>query len=476
MNSDHAKSYGIPILLISSFSLRLHGCVLTEYVRGNRPESLFSSSGSSHLLVLLHHGRCARGRLRGERAARGERGRRGAGICKAMDQRDVSPPPLAGLLRLAVLSHHLNALPNHPPRSFYAPRHVSAGSVELGSAGKRRRVEYRSPSDCAWAMPLSAESSRIREISSAGGASGVGPIRYNAATARQFPPTVSLTFRSRTPVLGDKPLAGCECGSLQLHVFEPTGDPVGPGRASAVFFSEGGWRAIEATQFFPQCARLAAAGIVAVAAEYSAGSGPDQQAMIEDAAAALKALREPALTRRFNLDGRIAACGASAGGHLAAAIALCPLPTEFQTEGRPDACVLLNPVLDLETDSSLCPAAELRRLNHAVATDLTARSPSCSSRLPPTLILFGDADPLLQPAKRFAETATTLANSLNLRSSWGGDEAALPQLRVYPHGGGTHGFFDWTRRGTGNSGSNPSGFEMTTSAMVQFLRGLGYTR
>ena len=40
--------------------------------------------------------------------------------------------------------------------------------------------------------------------------------------------------------------------------------------------------------------------------------------------------------------------GASAGGHLAAAVALCPLPGALAA-GRPDALVLLNPVLDLET-------------------------------------------------------------------------------------------------------------------------------
>lgn len=378
-----------------------------------------------------------------------------------MDQHDVNLLPGLHVLRLAVLSRHLNAQPPSRPaaRSALYTRNVLTRPTHPG------RVQRRS-----------AQMNRA-EVSIASGSSGVNPIRYNPATARQFPPTVSLPFRSRTPVLGDEPPAGRDCGSLHLHVFEPPGDPAGPGRASVVFFSEGGWRAIEATQFFPQCARLATEGIVAIAAEYSAGSGPDQQAMIDDAAAALKALRDSPLARRFNLDGRIAVCGASAGGHLAAAIALCPLPTELQTDGRPDACVLLNPVLDLETDSSLCPAAELRRLNRGVATQLGFRPLTSYCRLPPTLILFGDSDPLLEPARRFAETATTLANSLNLRTSRGvDDEATPPQLRVYPHGGGTHGFFDWTRRRTGAGRSRPSGFQVTTSAMVQFLRGLGYTR
>ena len=313
--------------------------------------------------------------------------------------------------------------------------------------------------------------------SSDASADDTSSIRYNAATSQQFPPTVSLPFRARTPVLGDGP-PGRDRRSLQLHVFVPSGDPPppgGPGRAAAVFFSEGGWRAIDATQFFPQCARLAAVGIVAVAAEYSAGSGPDQQAMIEDAAAALKALREPPLRRRFNLSGRIAACGASAGGHLAAAVALCPLPAALETAGRPDACVLLNPVLDLESDGSLCPAAQLRRLNRGVSADEFGHmSPSSlSSRLPPSLILFGDADPLLEPARRFVETATELANRVHLQSSPGASAATLPELRVYRHGGGTHGFFDWTRRGI-HVGGSKSGFEVTTSATVGFLCSLGY--
>ena len=91
-------------------------------------------------------------------------------------------------------------------------------------------------------------------------------IRYNQATARSFPPSASVNFRRRTPALGGD--ATESSGHLQLHVFLPEPEPeLRAGRAAVVFFSEGGWRAIDACQFFPQCARLAANGIVAVAAE-----------------------------------------------------------------------------------------------------------------------------------------------------------------------------------------------------------------
>ena len=62
MHADNSKIIGIPIgkgwaymHYGSSFSLRHHGLVLTAFVGGNLPESLFSSSGSSHLLVLSRY-------------------------------------------------------------------------------------------------------------------------------------------------------------------------------------------------------------------------------------------------------------------------------------------------------------------------------------------------------------------------------------------------------------------------------------
>ena len=65
---------------------------------------------------------------------------------------------------------------------------------------------------------------------------------------------------------------------------------------------------------------------------------------IDDATMAMRFLREHAAQLHLDPD-RLIAAGGSAGGHVAAALAVCRV--EAHTNARPNACVLFNPALDI---------------------------------------------------------------------------------------------------------------------------------
>lgn len=56
--------------------------------------------------------------------------------------------------------------------------------------------------------------------------------------------------------------------SLNLHIFRPDGNHPRGGRAAIVYFFAGGWTSGSPLQFYRECATYAAAGIVAITAEY----------------------------------------------------------------------------------------------------------------------------------------------------------------------------------------------------------------
>ena len=130
--------------------------------------------------------------------------------------------------------------------------------------------------------------------------------------------------------------------SLNLHIFRPDGNHPRGGRAAIVYFFAGGWTSGSPLQFYRECATYAAAGIVAITAEYRIGmvhgSSPAQS--VEDARDAMAWVRRNADTLGID-PSRIAAAGSSAGGHLAAALATLPGMPE-----RPDLLLLYYPVVD----------------------------------------------------------------------------------------------------------------------------------
>lgn len=172
--------------------------------------------------------------------------------------------------------------------------------------------------------------------------------------------------------------------SLSLHVFEPT--PGGKAaRPAIVFFFAGGWTRGTPIQFYAECAHFAGQGFVAISADYRLASpkgGPTPFDAIEDARVALRWVHDHA--SELGVDPqRIVAAGASAGGHLA-------MMTAFGNDApgnvQPAALVLWYPILDPS------PAGFG---NGLFGTDYRRASPlelASKQRLPPSLLLFGDAD------------------------------------------------------------------------------------
>lgn len=228
---------------------------------------------------------------------------------------------------------------------------------------------------------------------------------------------------------------------LSLHIFRPEGSPPRGGRAAIIYFFAGGWTSGSPLQFYRECATYAAAGIVAIAAEYRIGmvhgTGPEE--CVEDARDAMAWVRRNA--ERLGIDPhRIAAAGSSAGGHLAAALATLPEMPE-----RPDLLLLYYPVVDTADRGGQFGGEERAR----------ALSPMqhISHRLPPTLFIVGDSDPIVPVA--------TAERFRDLLRKYGGE----CDLHIFR--GGTHPLFNYRL-------TPDSTYYEIESLTTDFLRRHGY--
>lgn len=207
---------------------------------------------------------------------------------------------------------------------------------------------------------------------------------------------------------------------LTLSVFQPRAPSRRPAPAVVYFFG-GGWHLGTPIQFYRECARLAERGLVAIAADYRIDvTGPSTPYdSVADAKSALRWIRAHA--PELGIDpARVAAAGASAGGHLAAAATWVrgfdDPSDDPHVSCRPDALVLLYPVLDTgpsgyRVASLGAGAPEISPLEHVAAP------------APPTLLLVGDQDEVL-PAKT-AHLFQTRVAAIGGRC----------ELHVYPNAG-----------------------------------------
>ncbi|MEM7627477.1 MAG: alpha/beta hydrolase [Planctomycetota bacterium] len=247
---------------------------------------------------------------------------------------------------------------------------------------------------------------------------------------------------------------------LKLHLFEPyEGQEPGPaGHPAVVFFHGGGWEQGDAKHFYPQADWLARRGVFVINTEYRVefthGTTPFES--VKDAISTMRFVKQHAEAWGIDPD-RIAAGGASAGGHLAAALATLTAPDldEDDFSGneeqriasyRPDALLLFNPVIDNGPGEYGHDRIGDRYPDFSPAHNLHAD-------VPPTLNLLGDRDDIISvpTTRRFHDRLT---------------ELGVPnQLIVYP--GEEHGFFNYGR-------NDDRGYDATLVAVQEFLTGLNW--
>jgi len=242
---------------------------------------------------------------------------------------------------------------------------------------------------------------------------------------------------------------------LQLHIFQPPGFQSGDARPAIVLFFGGGWSGSNAKQLYPQSKYLAARGLVAICATYRTTSAFKTQPFhcVEDGKSALRYVRKQA--KQLGIDpGKIAAGGASAGGHIAAATATvkawdCP-KDDLSISAIPDALVLFNPVYDNGPGGYGNNAKDDR-----VAAYWKKISPlhNLHGRQPPTLVLMGSRD-------KHTPVVTTRLFEQQMKANGNRCETVIYE-------GQKHGFFNLHKRGK-------TYFLKTLVEADRFLTSLGF--
>jgi acetyl esterase/lipase len=186
-----------------------------------------------------------------------------------------------------------------------------------------------------------------------------------------------------------------EQGNLKLHIFKPEHLKKGGKHAAIVYFFGGGWTLGTPLQFYRECAYYASKGMVAVSAEYRISylhhSTPFQS--VEDARDVIRWLRENA--QKLNLDpNKIAAAGASAGGHLAAATGIINSEST-NISSRPNLLLLYYPVID-NSEEGYGPSTMKKRYQEISPLH------NIGKMAPPALFILGTKDALI-PVKKAEE-------------------------------------------------------------------------
>jgi acetyl esterase/lipase len=194
--------------------------------------------------------------------------------------------------------------------------------------------------------------------------------------------------------------------SLKLDLFLPKDGPTP--RPAIVFIHGGGWKGGTRKQFHRQAAYLAGKGYVGACIEYRFSGEATFPAALEDCKCAVRWLRATAMTYKVDTD-RIAACGGSAGGHLAAMVGVTDTSRGFEGKGGHERfSSRVHAVVDFNGVSDLDDLGKRAKLGNAMEKFLGVRhkdnpklymtaSPITyiNAKSPPFLLLHGTADPIV---------------------------------------------------------------------------------
>ena len=232
-------------------------------------------------------------------------------------------------------------------------------------------------------------------------------------------------------------------GPIPLRVYRPVGGPSGTALPVLVYYHGGGWVIGDLDTHDVQCRQITAeAGITVVAVDYRLAPEHKFPAAADDAWAATRWV--VAHAGELGVDaGRLAVAGDSAGGNLAAVVALMA-----RDAGGPDIAlqVLIYPVTDVGAESqSYSDFAEGYMLtrdgmrwftNHYLKSPGEAKDWRVSplraaslAKLPPALVITAGFDPLRDEGAAYARRLT---------------EAGV-QVDYVNYGGMIHGFMPMGR-------------------------------
>lgn len=249
---------------------------------------------------------------------------------------------------------------------------------------------------------------------------------------------------------------------LPLYVYSPKNHSEGAKSPAIVFFFGGGWSSGNPGQFEQQCKHLAARGMVAVTVEYRVASRHPVhiEDCIEDAKSAMRWVRGNSAKLGVDPD-RIASSGGSAGGHLAACVAVMDgfdaRTDDLKVSAKPNAMVLFNPAMALSADERMS-RKYLERISQGerrtkVAISKISPLTYASSKQPPCLMFFGTADDLLEGAALYQKDSEKAGNS----------------CKLITYEGQGHGFFNYGACGGKH-------YDLTLAEMDRFLVHLGWLK
>lgn len=183
-----------------------------------------------------------------------------------------------------------------------------------------------------------------------------------------------------------------EVDEFELKVWIVGETVEGEAKPAVVLFFGGGWRFGSPDSLLRHARYLASRGMICLLADYRVANrhGVKISDCVSDAKAAVTWTRANA--ERLGIDPiKIAAGGASAGGHIAACSALVP---GVDSEGRPNALLLFNPALVLAPFEGLDVGVVQRLSEAALGAKPKALSPihHVTKEAPPTWITHGARD------------------------------------------------------------------------------------